>query len=180
MNLNTEQRARVTIKPLTAGGHPARIDGAVSFSSSDESIIRVEAIDDMNAYIYGVAVGTARVVATFDADLDATEVRTLEYDGDVTVVEAEAESAEATYGEPELVLTPVGEPPVENPPADGGDDVPPTTDEPPVDGGDEGGDEEPPAEEPPAEEPPADGGDEGGDTGDTDGGDEGGEEDPAP
>lgn len=109
MQINTEQKVLVTIRPLTAAGNPARIDGPVSFAASNPEVVRFEQVDDTSAYVYGAAIGETEITATFDADLDAGEERNLTYTGTIQVVEAEAESATASFGVPVLVLTPPGE-----------------------------------------------------------------------
>ena len=114
MDLNTEQSCIATVRPLTAGGNPARIDGSVVFASDNENV-RFEQIDFLNTRIFGVTPGETEITATFDADLDLDEVRTLTFDGTITVKEAEADSADFSFGEATLVLTPVGEPQVEEP-----------------------------------------------------------------
>lgn len=109
MNLTSEQKIKITVRPVTAGGNPARIDGPVTFASENEGVVRIEAIDDMNAYAIAVATGTTRITATFDADLDEGETRFLTFDAEITVENAEAVGAEVAFGTPEyLVLTPIG------------------------------------------------------------------------
>lgn len=114
MELNTEQSCIATVRPLTAGGNPARIDGSVVFASDNENV-RFEQIDFLNTRIFGVTPGESRITATFDADLDLDEVRTLTFDGIINVTEAEAAGADFSFGEATLVLTPVGEPQVDEP-----------------------------------------------------------------
>lgn len=114
MELNTEQSCIATVRPLTAGGNPARIDGSVVFASDNENV-RFEQIDFLNTRIFGVTPGESRITATFDADLDLDEIRTLTFDGTINVTEAEAAGADFSFGEATLVLTPVGEPQVEEP-----------------------------------------------------------------
>lgn len=114
MDLNTEQSCIATVRPLTAGGNPARIDGSVVFASDNENV-RFEQIDFLNTRIFGVTPGESRITATFDADLDLDEVRTLTFDGTINVTEAEAAGADFSFGEATLVLTPVGEPQVDEP-----------------------------------------------------------------
>jgi hypothetical protein len=124
MQLNTEQKVKATVRPLTAGGNPARIDGPVHFESQYEDIVLVEAIDDTTCYLIARGPGTARITATFDADLDADEVRSLQFDAEITVVEAEAEGASLDFAQPEfLVLTPVGEDEVVELPVEDEDEV---------------------------------------------------------
>lgn len=110
MHLTTEQKVKLTVRPKTPGGNPARIDGPVRFTSADEAIVRIEPIDDTSAWAVAVAEGDVRVTATFDADLDEGEVRFLSFDADITVSDAEASSGEVEFGDVAyLVLTPEGE-----------------------------------------------------------------------
>ena len=124
MQLNTEQKVKTTVRPLTAGGNPARIDGPVHFESQYEDIVLIEAIDDTTCYVRAVRPGTARVTASFDADLDAGETRMLQFDAEVTVVEAEADGASLDFAQPEfLILTPLGDPEVVETAAAANDDA---------------------------------------------------------
>ena len=99
--INTEQKVKVTVAPKTAGGHDAPIDGAVSFTSHNESVASIEVIDDLSAFVVGVGVGAALITATFDADMDEGENREITATGAIEVVAAEAETAEVVFGEPE-------------------------------------------------------------------------------
>lgn len=120
MKLTTEQQVKLTVRPVTASGRPARIDGVVRFVSEDETIVRIEPLSDTSCYAVAVGAGTARVFANFDADLDADEVRVLEFDAEIEVIEAEAVGAEIEFGIPEfLVLTPVGQPEITEPALEG-------------------------------------------------------------
>lgn len=98
--LTNEQKVRVTVSPKTGGGHAAKIDGAVKFTSSDESVATVEAIDDTSATVTAVAPGVAQITASFDADL-GDGVREITASGAVEVVEAEAATGEIVFGDPE-------------------------------------------------------------------------------
>lgn len=133
MKLTTEQQVKLTVRPVTASGRPARIDGVVRFVSEDETIVRIEPLSDTSCYAVAVGAGTARVFANFDADLDADEVRVLEFDAEIEVVEAEAVGAELEFSAPEfLVLTPIGEPEVVEPVQLEGLDMPPVDSEQPA------------------------------------------------
>lgn len=98
--INNEQKIKVTVNPMTAGGHPAPIDGAVLFTSDNEAVAVIETIDDTSAFVRGVGVGAALITATFDADL-GPDVRTLPATGAIEVVQAEAETSEIVFGDPE-------------------------------------------------------------------------------
>jgi len=55
--------------------------------------------------VKAVGGGVAQIIASFDADLSG-EVRPVEMTGALEVVEAEAVTAEITFGEPELQPAP--------------------------------------------------------------------------
>ena len=100
--INTEQRVRVSVIPLTAAGNPAQIDGDVAFESSDPTVASVEPIDANSAWVTAAGLGAAQISAEFDADL-GDGVRTLTFTGAIEVVGAEAETAEIVFGTPELI-----------------------------------------------------------------------------
>ncbi len=100
--INTEQRVLVSVNPLTAGGNPAPIDGSVNFTSSDESVARIDQVSPTSAYVTAVGLGAAQIGASFDADL-GEGVRTIELSGALEVVPAEADRGEIVFGEPELI-----------------------------------------------------------------------------
>jgi hypothetical protein len=105
MRLTNEQRVLVTAVALTAGGHPAPIDGEVIFGTSDAGVADIERVDATSAYVTAVGEGAAQITASFDADL-GEGVRTIELSGAIEVVAAEAERGEIQFGEPELIPTP--------------------------------------------------------------------------
>lgn len=105
MRLTNEQRVLVTAIAVTLGGNPAPIDGAVNFTSSDESVARIDVVDDTSAYVTAVGPGAAQVFASFDADL-GDGVRLIELSGAIEVVPAEAERGEIQFGAPELIPPP--------------------------------------------------------------------------
>lgn len=100
MRITNEQKVKVTVAPKTAGGHPASIDGAVTFTSSDETIARIEVIDGTSANVVGVTAGAALISASFDADL-GDGVRSITATGALEVAAAEAETAEIVFADPE-------------------------------------------------------------------------------
>jgi len=102
MRLTNEQRVLITAIAVTAAGNPAPIDGAVTFTSSDETVARVDVVDATSAYVTAVGPGASQVLASFDADL-GEGVRTIELSGAIEVVPAEAERGEIQFGEPELI-----------------------------------------------------------------------------
>jgi len=100
MRINTEQKVKVSVAPKTAGGHDAPIDGAVQFTSDNESVARIEVIDDTSAYVVAAGTGAALISASFDADLGEGN-RSITATGALEVVAAEAETAEIVFGEAE-------------------------------------------------------------------------------
>lgn len=99
--ITTEQRVTVVVNPLTAAGRPARIDGEVEFASSDTAVATVTKTGPREAVVDSVGPGVAQISAVFDADL-GEGVRPVEMTGALEVVEAEAVTAEITFGTPEL------------------------------------------------------------------------------
>jgi hypothetical protein len=81
----------VQVAYLDSAGNPASVDGDTAWSSSDESKATVvaDANDSTMAAITPVAVGTAQILATVDADLGAG-VRTLIVTLDLSLVGGEA------------------------------------------------------------------------------------------
>lgn len=100
--ITLEERVSAVVAPVTAKGNPARIDGAVAFASSDEAVATVVALDDTTVQVTAVGLGVAQISATFDADMDAGEIREVVLTGAVEVVEAEAVGGELVFGTPEL------------------------------------------------------------------------------
>lgn len=98
--ITTDQQVVVSVAPKTAKGKPAKIDGSVTFTSSDTGVATVTSIDALTATVVAVAEGVAQITASFDADLDEGEVRNVEMSGALEVVAAEATTAEITFGEP--------------------------------------------------------------------------------
>lgn len=101
--LTDEQKVALSIRPMTAAGNPARIDGVPAWSSSDSTIIEVlPDLDGLSAEAVTVGpVGVAQVSIVVDADLGAG-VRTLAAMLDIEVIAAEAATVAITPGAPEL------------------------------------------------------------------------------
>lgn len=99
--ITTEQQVAVTVRPLTEAGRPARIDGEVEFASSDETVATVTKTGATSALVVSAGPGVTQISAVFDADL-GEGVRPVEMTGALEVVEAEAVTAEITFGTPEL------------------------------------------------------------------------------
>lgn len=86
-DINTDQNfPTVTVTFTTASGAPAAVDGVPVWASSDETILTATpAADGMSALVSTVAVGTARVSVTADADLGAGVVTITGVSEDVNV-----------------------------------------------------------------------------------------------
>ena len=70
VSLTTEEKVRLAITPLTAGGQPAAIDGEATWSV--EGACTVEPIDATSAWVIsGVTVGDSTITVACDADLGA-------------------------------------------------------------------------------------------------------------
>jgi hypothetical protein len=108
LNITNEQKVSAMINPLTAGGRPARIDGLVNWTVEPEGVVTVtpDTSDSKKATVVAAPSpettlpATAQVTVEFDADL-GEGVRHITAVGSVTVTEAEAETAEITFGTPE-------------------------------------------------------------------------------
>lgn len=87
------QNVAVEILPVDRKGNPAQIEeGSVIFASSDQNVFTIvqNAEDELKATITSVGPGVAELTYSLDADLDDTEVRTLE---GFTAVEVTPEEA---------------------------------------------------------------------------------------
>lgn len=105
--ITNEQQVKVSVAPKTAAGNPAKIDGPVAFTSSDDTVAVIVTVPEHNAAIVrAVGPGVAQITAVFDADLDADEVREVTMTGAIEVVEAEAVTAEIVFDAPELIPAP--------------------------------------------------------------------------
>ena len=90
VTLNTEQKVKVTVRPLTAGGQPATVDGVPGWAVSDPALATLEvAPDGLSAYVFAGQPGTGQVMVSADADLTAG-VREIVGQLDLTVTAAEA------------------------------------------------------------------------------------------
>jgi hypothetical protein len=101
--LPADKMVAVRVDYVDAEGHPATVDGAVTWDSSAPEIatVAVDPTDSQNAEITpGSSLGTAQISATADADLGAgtRELVTLL---DVTIVAGEAVAG---------VISPTGDP----------------------------------------------------------------------
>lgn len=102
MQMSLEQKVALAVAATTAAGHPARLDGPVSWASSDPNIVEVvtDVNDSSKSVAYARGVGSAQVSAVGDADLSG-EVRELNGAIDIQVLEAEAAFFAITAGTPE-------------------------------------------------------------------------------
>jgi hypothetical protein len=70
VSITTEEKCRLAVAPMTAGGQPATVDGAAQWSV--EGSCTVEPIDDTSAWILaGATMGDSTVTVALDADLGA-------------------------------------------------------------------------------------------------------------
>jgi hypothetical protein len=101
--LTDEQKVSLSIKPLTAAGNPARVDGIPAWAVSDTNVLSlVVAPDGLSAVaVANGPIGLSQVSVVADADLGAG-VKELVATLDVQVVPAEAVSLGVTAGAPEL------------------------------------------------------------------------------
>lgn len=99
--LTTEEQVTVVVQPVTRGGHPAKIDGDVVFTSSDDAVATVTSTGQFGAMVKAVGVGAAQITASFDGDM-GEGTRSIVLSGAVEVVDAEAENGVLTFGTPEL------------------------------------------------------------------------------
>lgn len=93
----------VQVAYVDAGGNAAKVDGEVSWTSSDESLVHVivDTADTSKALVRtGTKLGQVQVTASADADL-GSGVREIITPMDVSVVAGEAVAG---------TITPVGEP----------------------------------------------------------------------
>lgn len=90
-NLPADHTVQMQVAYVDASGNPATIDNDVVWSSSDASIVSVQAdaADSTKCRVTPVAVGQAQVTATVDADI-GEGVRELVTLADITVIGGEA------------------------------------------------------------------------------------------
>jgi hypothetical protein len=100
--LPIDHTVRMQISYIDAAGNPARIDGEVTWTSSDESVatVKVDSADSSIVQVLPVTVGQMQIRANADADLGAG-VRNL-----LTVADVEIVAGEAVAGS----VQPLGEP----------------------------------------------------------------------
>lgn len=101
--INTDQKVKLTVKPLTQKSRPALVHGIPAWSSSNPSIISlVVAPDGLSAYAFAAGtIGTATVGVAADADMSSA-IRQIQTTIDITVTAAEAASLVLDPSSPEL------------------------------------------------------------------------------
>jgi len=103
-NLPNRMRIHVAVAYVDADGHPATVDGDVTWESSDEAIATVAADGAASAVVAAAGtLGTAQITASADADL-GQGTRALLTPFDVTVVAGEAVAGTVSpVGDPEPI-----------------------------------------------------------------------------
>lgn len=100
--LKDHQKVLVKVAPVSAAGNPAKVDGAVAWMVSDDSVLSVKKLDEFGLEVEVVTtgkVGAAQVKVVADADL-GEGVKELVGLLDVEVVAGEAVTMEVTPGVP--------------------------------------------------------------------------------
>lgn len=71
LQLTDNQKVTFAIEPVSAKGNPAKVDGAPVWSTSDDTVLTVEASEDgLSAVVKATGkVGSAQVSVLADADL---------------------------------------------------------------------------------------------------------------
>lgn len=98
------QQVDLAITAVDAKGNPAKLDGAPTWLSSDESILTVQpSVDGMSAVVIAVGpIGTAQISVTADADLSPSVTQLLGI-LDVEVVASDAVNVTIVPGTPTVV-----------------------------------------------------------------------------
>lgn len=100
--LTDVQRVSLAISPKSAAGNPTAVDGAPAWSSSDDTVLTVEAAADGLSAVATTTgkLGTAQVRVEADADV-GSGVTPLNAVLDVEVLASEAVALEVAAGTPE-------------------------------------------------------------------------------
>jgi hypothetical protein len=70
VSLTNEEKVRIAVTPLTAGGQPATLDGPVEFTIAGDCTL--DPIDDTSTWVLsGSTVGDSTMTVKADADLGA-------------------------------------------------------------------------------------------------------------
>lgn len=90
--------ATVTVEWKDAAGNPAKVDGPTTWASTDSSVLTVQVStgNPLIANCRAVAIGTAQVQATADADM-GEGIKTVTSTIDVTVIAGEAIGGDMTF-----------------------------------------------------------------------------------
>jgi hypothetical protein len=101
ITLSNEQKVLVTVQPKTAGGNPAVVDGAATFTVT-AGTCTTQQVDPLSAYVLsGSEPGDSTVQMSCDADLGSGVVPVLDT-MTVHVTSASAASLDVVVGTPEL------------------------------------------------------------------------------
>lgn len=99
--ITTEQKVNVTVKPVTATGKPAAVDGAPVWVVSDGNATLAVADDGLSAFLISSdEPGTSTIVVSADADLSG-EVETITDTISLVTKNANASSLGFSVGTPE-------------------------------------------------------------------------------
>lgn len=100
--LNTDQKVKLTITPITSTGKPAKIDGVPVWESSDTAVIVITPSSDGLSCdaVTTDEIGTAIVTVTIDADL-GSGVENISATADIEVVHVRATNLGLVVGTPE-------------------------------------------------------------------------------
>jgi hypothetical protein len=101
ITMTTEEKAPLSVSPVTEAGNPATIDGAVTYTVTSGTCT-IEPIDTLTAFVVsGPTPGDSTVEASADADLGAGVV-TITDTITVHVTSPQAESLGLSAGTPVL------------------------------------------------------------------------------
>lgn len=90
--------ATVTVEWKDAHGNPAKVDGPTTWASTDSSVLTVTVAtgNPLIANCKAIAIGTAQIQATADADM-GEGIKTITSTIDVTVISGEAVGGSMTF-----------------------------------------------------------------------------------
>lgn len=100
MQITIDQKVSASVKFVDRAGNPAKVDGAPSWSSSDDNVASVSVAEDGVATVIAKNVGQTQISVTADADR-GEGVRTITRSALVEVVSGEAVDEVIEFGEPE-------------------------------------------------------------------------------
>lgn len=100
MKISVLSQVDATIAYVDARGNPATVDGAPVWGTDRPDLVSLsETLDGMSCTMVPLAVGTAQITVTADADL-GDGVRELVTLGTLEIIAAEAVAGVITFGEP--------------------------------------------------------------------------------